>query len=80
MQYPICQEKEKFPAISPIFFSFFIKKCKMEITLYSKKDQTCLSSMMPIQKNSRSTCFFCLPQQVPAVLSQENRGQNKTGS
>jgi hypothetical protein len=33
--------------------------------------------MMPIQKNSRSTCFFCLPQQVPAMLSQENRGHNK---
>jgi hypothetical protein len=27
--------------------------------------------MMPIQKNSRSTYFFCLPQQVPAQFSQE---------
>jgi hypothetical protein len=32
--------------------------------------------MMPIQKNSRSTYFFCLPQQEPAMLSQENRGHN----
>jgi hypothetical protein len=35
---------------------------------------------MPIQKNSRSTCFLCLPQQVLGMLSQENRGQNKTDS
>jgi hypothetical protein len=27
--------------------------------------------MMAIQKNSRSTCFFCLPQQVPGQFSQE---------
>jgi hypothetical protein len=52
----------------------------MEITSYARQDQTCVSTMMPIQKNSRSTCFFFLPQQVPAVLSQENRGQNKIGS
>jgi hypothetical protein len=35
--------------------------------------------MMPLQKNSRSTCFFCLPQQVPAMLSQENMGHNALG-
>jgi hypothetical protein len=29
------------------------------------------------KKNSRSTCFFCLPQTVPTMLSQENRGHNK---
>jgi hypothetical protein len=43
----------------------------MEITSYAKQDQTCEGSMMPIQKNSRSTCFFYLPQQVPAKFSQE---------
>jgi hypothetical protein len=43
----------------------------MEITSYARQDQTCESSMMPIQKNSRSTYFFYLPQQVPALLSQE---------
>jgi hypothetical protein len=68
MQYLICQENEKFPAISP-FFIINKKKCNMEITSYAKHDQTCESSMMPIEKNSRSACFFCLPQQVPAMLS-----------
>jgi hypothetical protein len=43
----------------------------MEMTSYARHDQTCVSSMMPIQKNSRSTCFLCLPKQVPAMLSQE---------
>jgi hypothetical protein len=33
--------------------------------------------MMPIKKYSRSTCFFCLPQKVPTMLSQENREHNK---
>jgi hypothetical protein len=33
--------------------------------------KTCVSSILPIQKNSRSTCFFCLPQIVPAIFSQE---------
>jgi hypothetical protein len=41
----------------------------MEMTSYAKQDQTFVSSMMPIQKNSRLTCFFCLPQQVPAKFS-----------
>jgi hypothetical protein len=27
--------------------------------------------MIPVQKNSRSTCFFCLPQQIPAKFFQE---------
>jgi hypothetical protein len=46
----------------------------MEITSYARHDQTCESSMMPIHKGSRSTCFFCLPQQIPAMLSQEKYG------
>jgi hypothetical protein len=44
------------------------------------KDNICKvisNLMMLIQKNNRSTCFFCLPQQVPAMLSQENKGHNK---
>jgi hypothetical protein len=28
-------------------------------------------SMMPTQKTSRSTCFLCLPQSIPAKFSQE---------
>jgi len=56
---------------SPFFFIIIIKKCYMEMTSYARHDQTCVSAMMPIQKNSRSTYFFCLPQQVSAMLSQE---------
>jgi len=43
----------------------------MEMTSYARQDQTCEYSMMPIQKSSRSTCFFCLPQQIPGQFSQE---------
>jgi hypothetical protein len=43
----------------------------MEMTSYARHDQTCVSAMMPIQKNSCSTCFFCLPLIVPAIFSQE---------
>jgi hypothetical protein len=68
--------EKKNPTNSPqIFFNFFIKK----IMQYGN-DIICKARsnlMMPIYKNSRSTCFFCLPQQVPAILSQENRGHNK---
>jgi hypothetical protein len=66
--------KEKDLANSPQFFFFFLilKKCNMEMTSYAKQDQTCVSSMMPIQKNSRSTYFFYLPQQV-AKFSQEKQ-------
>jgi hypothetical protein len=45
----------------------------MEMISYAKQDQTCVSSMMQIQKNSRLTCFFCLPQQVPTEFSQEKQ-------
>jgi hypothetical protein len=47
------------------------KKCNMEMTAYARQDQTCEYSMMPIQKSSRLTCFFCLPQQIHAQFSQE---------
>jgi hypothetical protein len=43
----------------------------MEKTSYAKAQS---NLMMPIQKSSRSTCFFCLPQKVPAMLSQEKIG------
>jgi hypothetical protein len=46
----------------------------MEMTSYARQDQTCEYSMMPIQKSSHSTCFFCLPQQIPAQFSQEKYG------
>jgi hypothetical protein len=47
------------------------KTCNMEMISYARQDQTCEYSMMPIQKSSRSTCFFCLHQQIPAQFSQE---------
>jgi hypothetical protein len=45
----------------------------MKMITHARHDQTCEYSMMPIQKNSRSTCFFCLPQ-IPAKFSQEKQG------
>jgi hypothetical protein len=82
MQYLICQEKKN-PTNSPqflflIFNFFFIKK----IMQYGN-DIICKARsnmMMPIQKNSRSTCFFYFPQQVPAKSSQEKQGAQQTGS
>jgi hypothetical protein len=75
MQYLICQERKVSCNFSPPPLLFFLfKKCYMEMTSDARHDQTCVSSMMPIQKNSRSTCFFCLPQQVPTMLSQEKYG------
>jgi hypothetical protein len=64
--------------ILPNFFFFFIK----QIMQYGN-DIICKARsnlMMLIQKNSRSTCFFCLPQQVPAKSSQEKQGAQQTGS
>jgi hypothetical protein len=46
----------------------------MEMTSYARQDQTYEYSMMPIQKSNRSTCFFCLPQQIAAQFSQEKYG------
>lgn len=67
--------EKKYPANSPQYFFLLLKK----IMQYGN-DIICKARsnlMMPIQNNSRSTCFFCLPQKVPAMLSQENRGHNK---
>jgi hypothetical protein len=72
MQYLICQEK-KYPANSPQIF-FLLKKMQYGNDIICKARS---NLMMPIQKNSHSTCFFCLPQQVPAMVSQENRGHQK---
>jgi hypothetical protein len=73
MQYLICQKK--YPANSPQYFFLIKNKCNMERKHHMhgkiKPDDA------NTEKNSRSTCFFCLPQTVPAMLSQENRGHNK---
>jgi hypothetical protein len=71
--------EKKILQILPNFILFyFILKCNMEKTSYARQDQTCEYSMMPIQKNSRSTCFFCLPQQNTCkILSREIRGKAK---
>jgi hypothetical protein len=58
---------------SPIFF-FLLKKIQYGNDIICKARS---NLMMPIQKNNRSTCFSRLPQKVPAMLSQENRGHNK---
>jgi hypothetical protein len=61
--------RKKILQILSNFFYFFMKK----IMQYGN-DIICKARsnlMMPIQKNSRSTYFFCLPQQVPAKSSQE---------
>jgi hypothetical protein len=59
------------------FYLFLIKnKCNMERKHHMhgkiKPDDANIE-----KKNSRSTYFFCLPQTVPAMLSQENREHNK---
>jgi len=44
-----------------------------------RQDQTCGCSMMPVQKNSRSTYFFCLPQKKKYLQSslKGHRGQTQ---
>jgi hypothetical protein len=39
-----------------------------------RHDQTCVHSMMPLQKNSRSTCFFCLPQKYLQSFLKKTQG------
>jgi hypothetical protein len=59
--------KKKSCKFSPIFF--FYKK-----NMQYGNDIICNARsnlMMLVQKNSRSTYFFCLPQQIPAKFSQE---------
>jgi len=75
MQYLKCQEKIN-PANSPIFFKKKKKKKTKQQAIWKRhhmqrQDQTCIRSMMPLQKNSRSTYFFYLPQKVPEQFSQE---------
>jgi hypothetical protein len=67
--------KKKYPANSPQNFFIFIY---LFILLFKKmqygNDIICKARsnmMMPIQKNSRLTCFSCLPQKVLAKFSQE---------
>jgi hypothetical protein len=62
------------PNIYIYIYIFVIKKMQYGNDIICKARS---NLMMPIQKNSGSTCFFCLPQQVPTMLSQENRGHNK---
>jgi hypothetical protein len=73
MQLSVMPKEKKSCKFSPIFF-FIIKKRAIWKNIICKARS---NLMMPIQKGSRSTCFFYLPQQVPAMLSQENRGHNK---
>jgi hypothetical protein len=82
MQYLICQEEKISCKFSPNFFIFYLfllllNTCNMEITSYARQDQTCVSSMKPMQKSSRSTCFFCLPQHTCKVLSREIKGKTQ---
>jgi hypothetical protein len=67
MQLSDVPREEKNPANSPQFF-FFIKKNAIWKNIICKGRS---NLMMPIQKNSRSTYFFCLPQQIPTKFSQE---------
>jgi hypothetical protein len=60
--------REKYPANSHQFFFYIIKKNAIWKNIICKARS---NLMMPIQKNSCSTCFFCLPQKVPAKFSQE---------
>jgi hypothetical protein len=73
------REKKKYPANFPNFyFLLLINTCNMEITSYARQDQTCVSSMMPIQKNSRLTCFFFSSRASTCkVLSREIGGKTQ---
>jgi hypothetical protein len=62
------KRKEKFCKFSPIFYFIFIKTNAIWTNIISKARS---NLMMPIQKSSRSTYFFCLPQKVPAKFFQE---------
>jgi hypothetical protein len=65
--------EKKNPENPPQFFFLFIIFFIIKKMQYGKKIICKARSnlTMPIQKNSRSTCFFCLPQKVSAKLSQE---------
>jgi hypothetical protein len=56
------------------FILFYLKKDKKKQNMQYGNDIICKAKsnlMMPLQKNSRSTCFFYLPQKVPAKFSKE---------
>jgi hypothetical protein len=79
------KKKKKILASSPSIFLFFIllkpiKNCYKgewtiinlacgKIKLVFKEE----GSKLPIQKNSRPTCFFCHPQIIPTKFSQEQK-------
>jgi uncharacterized protein YaaW (UPF0174 family) len=67
MQLSDMPREKKNPANSTQFI-YFYKKNEIWKNIICKARS---NLMMPIQKNSRSTCFFCLPQQIPAKFSQE---------
>jgi hypothetical protein len=70
--FDIPREKKISCKFSPNkFFFYLLKKMQYGNDIICKARS---NLMMPIQKNSRSTCFFCLPQQVPAMLSQRIGG------
>jgi hypothetical protein len=65
-------KRKKYPANSPQFFIFYLlKKCNMEMTSYARQDQTWWCQYR------KTVAWSVFPQQVPAMLSQENRGHNK---
>jgi hypothetical protein len=67
MQLSDMPKEKKYPAnFSPIYLLLKKMQYGNDIICNARSNP-----MMPTQKNSRSTCFFCLPQQVSAQFSQE---------
>jgi hypothetical protein len=68
MQLSDMSKEKKYPAnFSPIFYLLLEKMQYGNDIICNARSNL----MMLTQKNSRSTCFFCLPQQVSAQFSQE---------
>jgi hypothetical protein len=64
MQLSVMPREKKSCKFSPNFF-FFLKKNTRKQNMQYGNDIICKAKsnlMMPLQKNSRSTCFLCLPQ------------------
>jgi hypothetical protein len=59
MQLSDKPREKKYPANSPKFFYYYYKKNAIWKNIICKARS---NLMMPTQKNSRSTCFFYLPQ------------------
>jgi hypothetical protein len=68
MQLSVMPSEKKNPANSPKKLLFFIKKNAIWKNIICKARS---NLMMPIQRSSRLTCFFCFPQKVPKKFSQE---------